>query len=490
MNIAVLGAGPGGLAVSLLLIHEGYNVTLYEKDSVVGGRSQRLSKKGYHFDTGPTFLMYLDVLKSIFEQIDESIDDHLNITPLDPLYTLYTHHHTLKISSNTHLNAKTIDQFFPGYGEAYLRFLSDEETRFNALDPIMTMPFKGPLNLLRRPILKARKYINPKQSIEDRLKRYFKDEDLRTALSFQSKYLGMTPEEAPAFFTMLTFLEHAKGLFHVQGGLNRIHESMKQLFIKKGGKIHLNTPIKTIHTKDNRVTSLRLEDGTVHNYDIVVSNIDVSHMIDRVLETKPHYKYTPESLNKLDYSLSIFNLYLGINCEVSLDHHTFIFPKDYLENTRKITKDYQLPDDLMVYIHNPSKLDKTLAPKGHSSLYILVPVPNNRANIDWDKEGPLLRNKIFKILSNRLKINDLEQAVVTEHTITPTDWEKEYNVYLGAVFNLSHSLKQMLYKRPHNDYNDVKNLYLVGGGTHPGSGLPTIYQSAIVTRDLIVKKYR
>ena len=490
MKIAVIGAGPGGLAVSLLLLEAGFDVSLYEKDNVVGGRSQRLSLGAYHFDTGPTFLMYIEVLKKVFERIGENLEHVIKITALDPLYSLYTDHYQLTIRKDLSANSKSIDALFPGSGAAYLQFLHDEEPRFNALDPIMTLPFKHPLNLLRKSILKARKYINPKKSIDDRLKHYFKHEELRTMLSFQSKYLGMAPQEAPAFFTMLTYLEHVKGLYHVEGGLNQIHEAMKGLFIKKGGQLYLGTEIKKIHTHKRRVTKLTLADDSERFYDLVVSNIDVSHMINAVLETEASYTYTQETLKNMAYSLSTYNLYLGINRELPLEHHTFIFPKNYAENAKKITKDYQLPDDYMFYLHAPSKLDSTLAPKGHSSLYVLVPVPNNRSNIDWETEGENLRNLIIKTLESRFNIDNLEDSIVEEKSITPMDWEKDFNVYLGAVFNLSHRLNQMLYKRPQNAYNDVKNLYLVGGGTHPGSGLPTIYQSAIVTADLIIKKYK
>ena len=141
------------------------------------------------------------------------------------------------------------------------------------------------------------------------------------------------------------------------------------------------------------------------------------------------------------------------------------------------------------YVHNPSAKDPSLAPAGKSALYVLVPMPNNDAGLDWDTHCQAVREQVLDTLGERLGLTDIREHIECEKIITPMDWERQESVFKGATFSLAHKFSQMLYWRPHNQFEELDNCYLVGGGTHPGSGLPTIYESARISSNLISRKY-
>ncbi len=218
----------------------------------------------------------------------------------------------------------------------------------------------------------------------------------------------------------------------------------------------------------------------------VIVNADFGYAMTNLFDSKIK-KYSPEKLEKKKYSCSTFMLYLGVDKKYFAPHHNIIFAEDYRQNIEDI-QEGRLSEDFSFYVQNASITDETLAPKGKSTVYILVPVPNNRSNIDWDNNQKDFKEKVLSNVEERTQMKDLRDHIETEKTITPKQWEQNYNVYIGSTFNLAHNLSQMLYFRPHNRCGELKNLYLVGGGTHPGSGLPTIYISGIVTAGLISKK--
>lgn len=200
-------------------------------------------------------------------------------------------------------------------------------------------------------------------------------------------------------------------------------------------------------------------------------------------------KWTPEYLEKKKYSCSTFMLYLGVNKRYdNIPHHNILFADDYKKNVTEISRTKVLSDDPSVYVQNACRTDSTLAPEGKSTIYVLVPVPNNTAGIDWEKEQGRFRDKIVRICETKGGLKDLHKHIEVEKIISPKDWETDKLVYRGATFNLAHNIGQMLIFRPHNRFEDIKNCYLAGGGTHPGSGLPTIYESGRITADHISKK--
>lgn len=471
-NISIVGAGPGGLSAAILLANSGHNVTVYEKNAGPGGRNGCIEMDGFRFDIGPTFLMFKDILEEIFEEAGEKVEDYLEFYELDPMYRLVFKDESLDLSPDHEKTRKEISKKFPGEESGFDRLLEKEKKRFETAYPCLQKDYSSFFKLFNKDLINFIPKLDFPSSMHDQLAKYFSSEDLRMAFTFQSKYLGMSPWNCPAAFMMIPYIEHNFGIQHVRGGLSEISEAMVKVLAKKGGNILFNTEVE--HAEAKRI---RLISGEIIESDEVIVNADVGYAMKHLMKTADY--------SKRKYSCSIYMLYLGIDAdpnELGLEHHTVYFSDDYKRFVDSIFNDKTLTDDISFYVRNASRLDPDIAPKGKSNIYVLVPVPNNKSGINWDEHNDEYRSLVVRKLKEKTGI-DADKAIC-EKIITPYDWERDYNVLLGGVFNLAHSLDQMLYLRPHNKLAD--GLYLVGGGTHPGSGLPTIYESGRITARLIM----
>lgn len=487
-KIGIVGAGPGGLTSAMLLAHKGFDVTVLEKANDVGGRSAPITLGDFKFDTGPTFLMIKHVLDEIFESCERKSSDYLQFKLLDPMYQLNFQDFSVQMSSDKEKMRAEINRVFPGKEVGLDKFYSREKKRYEKIIKNLYKDYSSLTSFLSPKLVAALPSFFLGGSIFDNLGNYFDEEKLRVCFTFQSKYLGMSPWECPAAFTMIPFVEHEFGIYHVMGGLSQITKSMAKVVEEENGEVITSQTVEKIVTSGKKVTGVQLEDGKRMEFDKVIINADFGYAMTNLFEPNMINKYSAEKLEKKKFSCSTFMLYLGVDKQYPAPHHNIVFAENYRENISDI-QEGRLSEDFSFYVQNASVTDDTLAPKGKSAVYILVPTPNNRSNIDWDSEKNSYKEKVMKNVEERTEMNDISEHIEVEKIITPKQWEKDYNVYIGATFNLAHNLSQMLYFRPHNKYSELKNLYLVGGGTHPGSGLPTIYISGIVTAGLISKQY-
>jgi phytoene desaturase len=488
-HIAILGAGPGGLCAAMLLSSRGFKVSVYDKNTDVGGRNRALQDQGYTFDVGPTFLLMKGVLDDMFTACGRRSEDYLDFMPLNPMYQLQFDDKTVQVFSDPERMKAELAAKFPEAAADYDRFLQQEDTRFRRLYPCITRDYSSLRSFLSWDLIKALPFLEAGKSVFANLGRYFSEEKLRLVFSFQSKYLGMSPWQCPALFTMLSFLEHRYGIYHVKGGLNQIANAMAKVIEEQGGKIYTDAEVQSLILQDKTVQGIRLKDGSEILADEVVINADFAHAITHLVDDGVLKRYTRPKLLKKEFSCSTFMLYLGLDKQYDLPHHTIAFAGDYRGNVKNIFDHKVLSDDFSFYVQNASVTDSTLAPAGHSTLYVLVPVPNNQSGIDWQEQQASLVEKVLTTLENRMGLTDIRQHIQYQKVITPQNWEQDENVFLGATFNLSHKFSQMLYFRPHNRFEELDHCYLVGGGTHPGSGLPTIYESAYITAGLISEQY-
>lgn len=485
-RIAVIGAGPGGLACAMLLAGKGYQVDIYEKQSYVGGRTSALRKDGYVFDRGPTFLSMPYILEELFDTVGRRLQNYLDLIKVDPLYELRFQDVTFSPSADHRQTYKLIQELFPGDENGYTRFMADTKRKMNALLPVLQNRHGSLVDYGRWRTLKAVPELSLNQTLYDVLSSYFNDERLKLSFTFQSKYLGMSPWECPGAFSILSYMEHEYGIWHPRGGLNQISEAMSSVIKEYGGNIYLNRPVKQILTKNKAVTGLTLETGESVEYDEVIINADFAYAMTNLLSDTSLKQYSKKKLEKKKYSCSSFMMYLALDKQYSTAHHTVVFSNDYKKNVEEITKTKTLSEDPSIYIQNPSVTDATLAPEGKSGLYVLAPVPNNFSLVDWEQHKYQFRDIIYEIIEERTEFKDIREHIVFEELLTPLDWERDHHVYKGATFNLAHNLGQMMYFRPHNKFQELKNCWLVGGGTHPGSGLPTILESARITSNSLM----
>ena len=492
-KIIIIGAGPGGLTSGMLLSHRGFDVHIFEKEKVVGGRNASITtKEGFSFDIGPTFLMMRFILDEVFKQTNRNTSDYLELIRLDPMYRLFFKERTVDMTDNHEKMKELIVKHFPGNEKGYEEFLENEKKRYDKMYPCLKTPYLTIQSLWNQNLLKAYPHLSLHKSMYNVLSDYFKDEDLRIAFTFQSKYLGMSPWSCPAAFMIIPYIEHVFGVYHVTGGLSKISDSMEKIIKEEKGKIHFNKSVEKLILEGKKVTGVRLENGEEVLADEVIINSDFGYSMSKLVpeEGQKYLKrWSKKRITNKKFSCSTFMIYLGLDKLYDVPHHNIVFSEDYKKYIQDISKHQNHTEDLSFYIRNASINDPTIAPKGKSNIYILVPVSNNKADFDWEENKQSFRDKIISVIKQRTSMKDIDKHIVFEKIITPKQWEEDYNVFLGATFNLGHNLSQMLYMRPRNEFKELENCYLAGGGTHPGSGLPTIYESGKITADLITRKY-
>jgi phytoene desaturase len=473
----------------MLLSQRGIKVQVFEKQKVIGGRNAEVVLGDYRFDLGPTFLMMKFLLDELFEECGRKSSDYLDFKLLDPLYRLMFPGKSMLGRTRQEDMKAEIERAFPGEGDGLDRFLSRECVRFKKLYPCLQKSYGSAFDLFSPTLMAAVAHIAPGRSLHSVLSNYFQSEELRLAFTFQSKYLGMSPWDCPGLFAMIPYTEHAHGIYHVQGGLCRISEALAKVAVEEGAEIHTDTPVRRVLLNGRKACGVELENGEKITCDDVIINADFGYAMNTLFESDTLRRHKPEQVKKRKYSCSTFMMYLGVDRTFDAEHHMIVFAQDYKKNLTDIATRKVASDDISVYVRNSVVTDSSAAPAGHSALYILVPVPNNTSSINWEEEKPNYRARVMKTLQERSPYRDLESHIREELIITPADWEKK-SVYLGATFNMGHNWNQMLFMRPHNEFEEFSNCYLVGGGTHPGSGLPTIFESARISSNLISKKYR
>lgn len=505
-SVAVIGAGPGGLASAMLLAASGVDVTVYEAGPTVGGRTSRVHMPSpvgdFGADRGPTFFLMPYVLEEIFAATGRRLSDYADLRRLDPMYRLLLGRpgqEPLKVDATQDVAemSRRLAAVEPADGAAFERFIADNRTKLRLMEPILRSSIRSPLDLLNAGTMKVLPHLHPHLTVAQLLKKYFKNPYVRLAVSFQSKYLGMSPMDCPSLFTILPFIEYEYGVWHPIGGCAALMEAMAEACREMGVEIRCSSRVAELGLDGDRVTGVKLEgESHVREHAQVLVNADATWALKALLPER--LRPRADSDAKLDarrYSCSTYMLYLGIQGEVDLPHHTIFVSSKYEQNLADITSNGRLSEDPSVYVCNPTPIDPTLAPAGHSSLYVLMPTPNTRASdgkVQWDPstaEGRKIRATVLEQLECRFGIANIERRIRAEHVTTPMDWKRGADgigaINHGATFNMAHNLGQMLHKRVQHEYPSVRGLYFCGGGTHPGSGLPVIFLSSqIVARTM------
>jgi phytoene desaturase len=324
--------------------------------------------------------------------------------------------------------------------------------------------------------------------VDGDLGRFFSDPRIRLAFSFQSKYLGMSPFQCPSLFTILSYLEYEHGVWHPVGGCSAITQAMARICREMGVEIRLSEGVDGLLFEGRNAVGVRTASGE-HRTDAVVVNADFSHAMTRLVPDHLRRRWTDRKIAGKRFSCSTFMMYLGIEGSYpNLEHHTIWLAADYEENIRDIEQRRRPCENPSFYIQNACRTDPSLAPAGCSTLYCLAPVAHQCEHVDWNVEKERYRALMLRQLE-KIGLKDVERRIRYERVITPLDWEQSHHIYRGATFNLAHNLGQMLHLRPHNRFEDLGRVYLVGGGTHPGSGLPVIFESARISARLLLQDF-
>jgi phytoene desaturase len=489
-SVLIIGAGPGGLAASILLAKAGLNVRVLERMPRVGGRCSTIEADVFRFDLGPTFFLYPRVLERIFRLVGRDLHREIPMVRLDPQYRIAFGQKggDLLCTPDLAKMETEVAKLCPADGKNVRRFIAENRVKLERFRPALESPFLSWRDLLSWDLVKMVPMLRPWASVDNELRRYFSDPRVRLAFTFQAKYLGMSPFNCPSLFSILSYLEYDFGVWHPYGGCGAVSEGMARVATELGANISLEEPVTELLFDGRRCVGAKTEQGE-YRADAVIVNADFAQAMRKLVPDNLRRRWTDAKLEKKRFSCSTFMMYLGLDgrCD-DLSHHTIYTADDYERNLDDIETRHELTADPSVYVQNPCVTDDSLAPKGKSSLYVLAPVTHRHPNVDWAKETPRFRQVVLGQLA-KLGLKDVKRRIRYEKVLTPAGWETDHEVFKGATFNLAHNLGQMLHLRPRNRFEDVDGMYLVGGGTHPGSGLPVIYESARITSRLLLQDF-
>lgn len=490
-KLVVIGSGMGGLAAALRLARLGLDVTIVEKQPRPGGRSNVVEELGFRVDTGPTILVMKDTLEDTYRAIGQDLNQRISFTQLDPNYRIYYHDQTyIDLFSNMGKLAQEVEKVEAGSAERLFRFIGEGAKKFELGMNFVDRNFDQITDLANPQALLSLLSTGAHQNLYHQVAKFFDHNDkLAKAFSFHSMFLGLSPFDALAMYSLITYADLALGMWYPQGGIYRIIEDMVELAVEMGITIRLNAPVEEILISGGRVAGVRLEGGEIITADLILSNADLPYTYQKLVPAQYRKTYTDKRLEKMDYACSGYLLYLGVDKVYEhVRHQALYFSKDYRANLDAIFKTKTLPAEPSFHLNIPTTTDPTLAPAGHSLIYLLAPMPNLTAGINWDQAAPIVREQLLSQLE-RLIDPDLRQHIVWQKEYRPDDFERDFNAVHGTAFgSLSQGFFQSSYFRPHNTARDIQGLYFVGQGTYPGIGMPMVHLSAKLVTERIVKE--
>lgn len=475
--IAIVGAGVGGLALAARLASRGIDVEVYEKLEQCGGRNNLVEDKGFKFDTGPSFVLMPGFFSEVFSYCGKDISDYLRLQALEVNYKIfYPDGDALTVYKDSLRTKDELERIEKGSKKAYDNFIRETSCIYRSVKPLLYRCFT-PAALFNSAYWPLLLKLKPFASYWQLAGKFFKSEKLRYAFTFEAMFMGVSPFDAPAFYSIISYTDQVEKIFHPMGGMYQIPLALEKIAKGFGAKFHYNQEIKSLRHKGRRFL-LQTNDSEIAAERVAV-NADFAYAQEHLLRRSiPEYKY----------SCSVMLIYLGLKKKINnLAHHNLFFASDMRKNLTEIFKNGRVPTDPSFYIHVPTVTDPSLAPEGKEILYVLIPVSNlNRPKDDILAHEAELRRIVFDKIK-QVSGEDIEGLIETEHKFYPEDFIKRYNIKYGATFGLAHNLMQSAFFRPSNFDPRIKNLYFTGASTQPGGGLPVVIASSRIVADAITR---
>ena len=471
-NVIVVGSGIGGLTAATHLAQHGIKVTIIEKNSRAGGRCDRISREGHHFDTGPTLLVMPLLYESEFAALGASMREVLDLQRVDPTYHLvFDDGSQLALTSDMKSLQEQLESFEHGSFQGLLRYMDEGHRHYYlGIERLVKPDFRKASDFFTLHNLPLLYQVKPLVNHYRNMSAYFDDPRLKTAFTFQDVYMGLSPFEAPATFSMMPYTELAHGVYYPRGGMYSVVESLVKLARGAGVEFIFDTSVEQIDVNGNSARGVMVN-GQLLEADAVLANADLPYVYQNLLPQDGQ----AEKLSHKRYSCSVVSFFWGLDkTNESLPPHTLFLAGDYRENFDSIIRDLNIPDNPSLYIHAPTRLDSSMAPGGQDTLIAIVPVGHISENgeQDWAELRDKARGHVLRRLSS-LGINDFESHIKFEINFTPPSWHKRYNLMKGSTHGLCHNLTQLGYFRPDNQHSRYRNLYFTGASTRPGTGMPT-----------------
>ena len=479
-HAVVIGSGFGGLAAAVRLGARGYRVTVLEKLDAPGGRAGVFRRDGFTFDAGPTIVTAPFLLEELWALCGRRLSDDVELRAITPFYRIRFHDGAeFNYTGDPAAMRAEIARFNPADVPGYERFMARSEAIFRVgFEQLGDKPFSHWTDMAR--VVPDLLRLGSLGSVHRLVAKHIRDPRLRVALSFHPLLVGGNPFSASSIYALIAFLERRWGVHFAMGGTGALVTGLVDLIRGQGGTVQCRQEVAEITVDRGAATGVRLRSGAVVPADIVVSNADSAWTYRHLLAPQHRRRWTDKRIERARYSMSLFVWYFGTRRQYpDVAHHTILLGPRYRELLRDIFKRHRLAEDFSLYLHRPTATDPSLAPPGCDAFYVLSPVPHLGSGTDWAVTAEAYRKSLARVLGDTI-LPGLEDAVVTQHVMTPQDFHDRLLSFRGAAFGMEPLLTQSAWFRPHNRSEEVDRLFLVGAGTHPGAGLPGVLSSARV----------
>jgi len=481
-NITVIGSGFSALAAACYLAKKGNQVTVYEKNSTIGGRARQLKKEGFTFDIGPTWYWMPDVFERFFADFNKKPSDYYELIKLSPAYQVYFGNlDFVTIADNLEEIINTFESIETGSGEVLRRFMKEAQSNYNiAIKDLVYRPGESPMELIT---LETAKKVNQFFSnISKDIRKRFKNIKLIHILEFPVLFLGAKPSDTPSFYSFMNFADFGLGTWHPKNGMYSVILAMEALAKELGVIIETDANVEKIIVKKEEAIGIQVN-GQIITSDVVLSGADYHHT-ETLLDLKDR-QYSEKYWDKKTFAPSSLLFYVGFDKKIeNVEHHSLFFDVDFDQHASAIYDYPKWPEDPLFYASFPSKTDENSAPKGKEAAIFLIPLAPNLT----DNEA--LRAKYFDKIITRfesLTNQKIKENIIFKESFCVNDFIKEYNSYKGNAYGMANTLLQTAFLRPKLKSKKVKNLYFTGQLTVPGPGVPPSLISGKLVSDLIEK---
>jgi phytoene desaturase len=483
-KIIIIGAGFSGISAATTLAKNGYDVTIFEKNSTPGGRARRLVIDGFTFDMGPSWYWMPDVFEKYFTSFGKRVEDYYTVDRLDPSYRVYSTENTfIDIPAEPNALRKLFDDIEPGSGARLDAYLAEAKIKYDiALDEFIYKPGLSWLEFARPRMLLSALKLQIFQSISTYVRKFFSNERLIQIMEFPVLFLGAAPSQTPALYSLMNYADMTLGTWYPRGGMYSVVEGMVKLAQEMGVKFVFDSPVEQLLTTDDKITGI-ISKGVTHVCDTVVASADYHHVEQELLPSALR-TYSTKYWDKRVLAPSALLFYVGLNKKVNgLAHHTLFFDRDFSQHAREIYDDPQWPSDPQFYISLTTITDPATAPAGYENMVILIPVAAGLA------DTLEVREKYFQTVMKRLESTtgqSLLDAVVVKKSYAHNDFINDYHALKGNAYGLANTLLQTAVLKPRMKSRKVSNLYYCGQLTVPGPGVPTaVISGEIVAREVM-----
>jgi phytoene desaturase (3,4-didehydrolycopene-forming) len=486
-HVVIIGAGAGGLTAAAHLAGAGLRVTVLEKNERPGGRCAGVVHEGHTFDVGPTLLVMPGLYELEFAALGDRLHDRLSLRRVDPTYRLHFDDGArLELTSDLNQMRAQLEAIEPGSFPAFLRYLEEGGRHYRlATERLVRRNFRTLGEFLSPASIPLFLRLHALHNHYQRLGSFFRTPRLKNAFSFQDMYMGISPFDAMATFSMLQYTELAEGVWFPDGGMTRITDALHDIAVRRGAEVRFESPVAQIEVESARARAVLLDDGTRLAADVVLANADLPYVYGALLPDDG----SVARLQRRTYSCSTISFLWGVRRVLpELPAHTLFLSGDYRENFDAILRRKTIAAEPSVYIHAPARLDPSMAPAGQDTLVAIVPVGHldPRAGQDWAEIQRRARAAAVGRIAS-LGVRDFEAQIKFEICFDPGDWQRRFNLVRGATHGLADTLLQMGYFRPHNRHARYRNLYFAGASTHPGTGLPTAIVSGRLAAERVLE---